>query len=34
MNYDELLTKLDQLLPPKNQTQKVSDKYFIIAMDT
>lgn len=28
MNYDELLTKLDQLLPPKNQTQKVSDKYF------
>lgn len=28
MNYDELLTKLDQLLPPKTQTQKVSDKYF------
>lgn len=25
---DDLLTKLDQLLPPKNQTKKVSDKYF------
>lgn len=28
MNYDELITKLDQLLPPKNQKLKVSDKYF------
>lgn len=28
MNYDELITKLDQLLPPKNQELKVSDKYF------
>lgn len=27
MKYDELITKLDQLLP-KNQTQKMSDKYF------
>lgn len=28
MNFDELITKLDQILPPKNQTQKVSEKYF------
>lgn len=28
MNYDELITKLDQLLPPKNQKLKVSEKYF------
>lgn len=28
MNYDELISKLDQLLPPKNQKLKVSDKYF------
>lgn len=28
MSYDELITKLDQLLPPKNQTQKMSNKYF------
>lgn len=28
MNYDELITKLDQLLLPKNQKLKVSDKYF------
>lgn len=28
MNYDELITKLDQLLPPKNQKIKVSEKYF------
>lgn len=40
MNYDELITKLDQLLPPKNQKFKVSDKYFyycygyLMALDT
>lgn len=28
MNYDELFTKLEQLLPPENNTKKVSDKYF------
>lgn len=28
MSYEELITKLDQLLPPNNQTQKMSDKYF------
>nr|DAQ29466.1 MAG TPA: hypothetical protein [Caudoviricetes sp.] len=28
MNYDELITKLDQLLPPKNHKLKVSEKYF------
>ena len=28
MNYDELITKLDQVLPPKNQKLKVSEKYF------
>jgi len=28
MNYDELVSELDQLLPPKNQKLKVSDKYF------
>lgn len=28
MNYDELITKLDQILPPKTQELKVSDKYF------
>lgn len=28
MNYDELITKIDQLLPLKNQKLKVSDKYF------
>lgn len=40
MNYDELITKLDQLLPQKNQKFKVSDKYFyycygyLMALDT
>lgn len=40
MNYDELITKLDQLLPQKNQKLKVSDKYFyycygyLMALDT
>lgn len=40
MNYDELITKLDQLLPQKNQKVKVSDKYFyycygyLMALDT
>jgi hypothetical protein len=28
MNYDELITKLDQILPPKNQELQVSEKYF------
>ena len=28
MNYDELITKLDQILPPKTQELQVSDKYF------
>ena len=28
MNYDELITKLDQVLPPKNQKVKASEKYF------
>lgn len=28
MNYDELITKLDLILPPKTQELKVSDKYF------
>lgn len=28
MNYDELITKLDQILPPKTQELKVSDNYF------
>ena len=28
MKYDELLTKLDQILPLKNQKSKVSEKYF------
>ena len=28
MNYDDLITKLDQILPPETQKIKVSDKYF------
>lgn len=28
MNYDELITKLDQLLPPIDFPHKVSDKDF------
>lgn len=28
MNYDELITKLEQILPPNNQKLKVSEKYF------
>ena len=28
MNFDELISKLEQLLPPKNQKLKVSEKYF------
>ena len=28
MNYDELITKLDHVLPPKNQKVKASEKYF------
>lgn len=40
MNYDDLINKLDQLLPQKNQKHKVSDKYFyycygyLMALDT
>ena len=40
MNYDELITRIDQLLHQKNQKLKVSDKYFyycygyLMALDT